>query len=345
MKYTKPERLKRGDVVAIVSPSWGGPSVFPHVYDNGLKILREWGLEIREYPSARAKANILARDHRFRAKDINDAFADKEIKAVFASIGGDDSVRLLPFLDKDSIAENPKIIMGYSDTTTLLVYGNLQGFITVHGPAIMAGFSQAENLPGSFKAHIREMLFDPKESHEYRPYGQYCDGYLDWSKHANVGKVNELKTDAGWRFLQGNGKVKGELFGGCIEVLEFLKGTDFWPAKDFWNQKTLFFETSEDKPAIDQVKCMLRNYGVQGVFAKISAVLFGRARDYSPQEKEELDKAIKSVIADEFEQPDLPIVTNMDFGHTDPQFLLPLGAKAELDCENKKFKLTESWLS
>lgn len=344
MQYKKPKRLKRGDVVAIVSPSWGGPSIFPHIYENGLKILREWGLEVREYPTARAKADFLSRDHHARAKDINDAFADKEVKAVFASIGGDDSVRLLPFLDKKIIAENPKIIMGYSDTTTLLVYGNLQGLITLHGPSIMAGFSQMESLPKNFKSHIREMLFNPKQNYEYQPYGQYCDGYPDWSKQENVGKVKELKTDAGWRFIQGSGSVEGELFGGCIEVLEFLKGTDFWPTKDFWNGKILFVETSEEKTPIDHVKWMLRNYGVQGIFEKVSAVLFGRARDYSPEEKDALDGAIKSIIGEEFEKPNLPIVTNMDFGHTDPQFILPLGAKAQLDCQGKKFKLVESWL-
>ena len=345
MQYKKPKRLHKGDVVAVVSPSWGGPSIFPHIYENGLKVLREWGLEIREYPSVRAKADFLGENPRVRATDINDAFADKAVKAIVASIGGDDSVRLLPFLEKKVIIENPKIIMGYSDTTTLLAYGNLQGLITLHGPAIMAGFSQMENLPERFKSHGWEMLFEPKRSYEYQPYRQYCDGYPDWSKEENVGKVKELKFDDGWRFLQGSGKVAGELFGGCIEVLESLKGTDFWPTKDFWKGKLLFLETSEEKPPIGHVTRMLRNYGMQGVFEKVAAVLFGRARDYSREEKRSLDLAIKSVIANEFGRPNLPVVTNMDFGHTDPQFILPLGATAELDCDDEKFKLIESWLS
>ena len=94
MTYKKPQKLKQGDTVAIVSPSWGGPSVFPHVYENGLKILSEWGLKIKEYPTARADAGFLSRDHRARAKDINDAFDDKEVKAIFASISGNDSVKI-----------------------------------------------------------------------------------------------------------------------------------------------------------------------------------------------------------------------------------------------------------
>jgi muramoyltetrapeptide carboxypeptidase LdcA involved in peptidoglycan recycling len=344
MKYKKPQRLQKGDVVAIVSPSWGGPSRFPHVYENGLKVLEEWGLKIKEYPTARADADFLKKDHRARAKDINDAFADKEVKAIFATIGGDDSVRLLPFLDRKLISENPKILMGYSDTTTLLTFGNISGFVTFNGPSIMAGFSQMENLSEDFKQHVHDMLFTPTETYEFKQYDSYSDGYLDWSKPENLGKVKESKKSDGWRFIQGSGKVTGELFGGCIEVLEFMKGTDYWAGKDFWNNKILFFETSEEKPSIDHVRWMLRNYGTQGIFDKISAIIFGRARDYSDDEKMELDEMIKNVVSDEFEKPELAIVTNMDFGHTDPQIVLPLGVSAELDFENKTFKLTEPWL-
>jgi len=119
MTYKKPEKLKEGDAVAIVSPSWGGPSVFPYIYENGLKVLQEWGLKIKEFPTARMDAAFTRANPQVRAKDINDAFADQEIKAVFTSIGGDDSVRILPSLDKKIIVENPKILIGYSDTSTL----------------------------------------------------------------------------------------------------------------------------------------------------------------------------------------------------------------------------------
>ena len=219
MQYKKPAKLKKGDTVAIVSPSWGGPGVFPHVYENGLKILNEWGLIIKEFPTARMDADFLRENPRIRAKDINDAFADPIVKAIFASIGGDDSVRILPFLDKDIVAKNPKILMGYSDNTTLHVFNNQQGLVSFYGPSIMAGFSQMENLPESFKNNVHDILFEPKENYEYKAYEKYCDGYLDWSNKENVGKTNPIKTDNGWHWLQGNSKVQGELFGGCkVEI-------------------------------------------------------------------------------------------------------------------------------
>jgi muramoyltetrapeptide carboxypeptidase LdcA involved in peptidoglycan recycling len=344
MAYKKPAKLNKGDTVAIISPSWGGPSLFPHIYENGLKVLQEWGLKIKEFPTTRMEAGFLRDNPRVRAKDINDAFADPTIKAVFASIGGDDSVRVLPFVDKKIIAENPKILMGYSDTSTLHIFANLQGLVSFYGPSIMAGFSQMESLPESFKQHVREMLFEPKENYEYRSYQKYCDGYQDWANKENIGKVNQLKSDNGWHWLQGRYKVQGELFGGCIEVLEMMKATDFWPAPDFWKGKIFFLETSEEKPSINYIDQVLRNYGMLGVFDKINGFIFSRARDYSDEEKKALEEKIISIVAKEFGKPDLPIIANFDVGHTDPQLVLPLGVKAEIDCANQKISLVEPWL-
>ena len=345
MIYKKPTKLNKGDTVAIVSPSWGGPSVFPHIYENGLKVLQEWGLIIKEFPTARMDATFTRTNPQVRAKDINDAFSNPDIKAVFASIGGDDSVRILPFLNKKVIAENPKILMGYSDTSTLHLFANLQGLITFYGPSIMAGFSQMDSLPKSFKSHVQEILFEPKESYEYQPYGTYCDGYPDWGNKENLGKVNPLKSDNGWHWLQGKDKTQGELFGGCIEVLEMIKATAFWPSQDFWQDKIFFLETSEEKPSIHFIDHVLRNYGMLGVFDKISGLIFSRARDYSDKEKKELEEKIVSIVAKEFGKPNLSIIANFDVGHTDPQLVLPLGVKAEIDCRAKSFKLIESWLS
>lgn len=338
----KSYRLNEGDVVAVVSPSWGGPSVFPKIYDGGIKFLEnDLGLQVKEYPTARASDAFLKSNPKARAEDINNAFADKKVKAIFATIGGDDSVRILPYLDRKIITNNPKILMGYSDTTTLLTYINQLGLVTFNGPAIMSGFFQADKFPQQFKDHVREMLFEPKKEYQYRGYEHYSEGYQDWSKKQTE-KLNPRKTSKGWKWLQGKSVVQGELFGGCIAVLEFMKGTEFWPKPNFWKNKILFLETSEDKPSPTQVKWMLRNYGMQGVYDKIKGLLFGRPRDYSDKEKKELDQNILEIIAKEFNKPDLPIITNMDFGHTDPQIILPLGIKSEIDCINQTIHLTES---
>ena len=114
------------------------------------------------------------------------------------------------------------------------------------------------------------------------------------------------------------------------------------PSRQFWNGRVLFVETSEEKPPPFEVKYFLRTLGIQGVFDRIQALLFGRARGYNVQEKRELDRIVVQVVGDEFRHPEIPIVTNLDFGHTDPQFVLPLGVEAEVDPAARTIRLLES---
>jgi muramoyltetrapeptide carboxypeptidase LdcA involved in peptidoglycan recycling len=232
--------------------------------------------------------------------------------------------------------------MGYSDTTTMLTYFNLLGLVTFNGPSVMAGFSQAENLPKEFTQHVYDILFKSSPIYEYPFFGSYCEGYLDFSSDKNIGKTKPLVKDTGMRTIQGKGIVSGQLFGGCLEVLEFLKSTDFYPPQDFWSNKILFFETSEQKPSIDSIKFILRNYGVQGIFDKINGLIFARARNYSEKEKEELDNVIREVICVEFDNPSLGIVTNAEFGHTDPQIILPNGIMIQINLDDANLKLIEN---
>lgn len=347
----KPKKLAAGDTVAIISQSSGSPHRFPHVYEKGLENLKDhFGVEIKEYPTARANPDFLYSHPEARAKDINDAFIDPEVSAIFSSIGGDDSLRILPYLDFKMIGDHPKIFMGFSDATTVTTSLNSQSdLVTFNGPSIMAGFSQMKEFPESFSHHVRDILFQRSAyPYVYNPFPYYSEGYPDWSNVENTGKVNQKKENRGWNWIQlgHEARVKGLLFGGCMEVLEFMKGTRFLPEgrtnKDFWDGKILFFETSEVKPPVDFVKWWLRNYGAQGILERASGILFARPIFYSEKEKELLWKSVMDVVKVEFARPDIPIIANMDFGHSDPRFVMPLGIEAEIDSDQRSFRLTES---
>ena len=344
--FRRPPKLKEGDTVAVVSISGAAPNLFPSVYELGVRNLeRRFNLRTKEYATARADAKFLYENPKRRADDVNKAFADDEVSAIISTIGGEDSVRILPHLDREAIRSHPKVLMGYSDFTTLLTYCNQLGLVTFHGPSVMAGFSQLDSLPPLFANHLEELLFQPRLSYEYRPYDSYSEGYPDWGIPANLGKVKRPKRSTGWTWLQGDSKARGRLFGGCADVLEFLKGTPFWPTANFWDGTLLFLETSEEKPSPSQVQRWLRNYGIQGILDRIVALLIGRARSYSAKEKATLDACVMNVVAKEFGRTDLPVVTNVDFGHTDPQFVLPLGVMAEVDCRTKTLRLREPAVS
>ena len=343
-RAVRPARLRPGDHVAVLSPSWGGPHAFPHVFESGLATLRGWGLVVREYPTTRAPDAVLRREPARRAADLDDAFGDPTIRGIFMSIGGDDSIRLLPFLDLAAAAADPKVLMGYSDATTLLLAYRRAGLVTFHGPSVMAGLSQMGSLPPAYGAHVRGMLFEPASTHAYVPYGIRVDGYPDWRDPANVGLADPPRRDGGPRVVQGSGRVTGELFGGCIEVLDWLRGTAAWPDPDEWTGRLLLVEPSEEKPSPEQVTRILRSFGVAGVLDGIVGVLVGRARDHTRTEEAALEAAIRAVVGGEFGRADLPIVANLDFGHTDPQWVLPLGVRAEMDVDARSLRLVEPWL-
>jgi muramoyltetrapeptide carboxypeptidase LdcA involved in peptidoglycan recycling len=328
--------------VAVVSPSWAGPAIYPHVYEAGLHTLRTvLQVEVVEMPHARAAAATPTQ----RADDLHRAFADPTIQAIFTSVGGEDSIRLLPLLDADLIARNPKIFMGYSDITTLLTFVQRSGVIAYHGPQVMAGFAQWPSLPTSYQQEIVDFLRQPVPTYAYRSHGYYTDGYPDWGVPENATRIKYLQPDDGWHWLQGSGQRQGRLFGGCIEVLDFIKGTPYWPEAGCWAGRILFLETSEEMPAIQAVRRMLRSHGVAGIFERIGALLVGRPFGYPPAEKAAFEAMIREVVAGEFGQTDLPIVCNVDIGHTDPQWIVPVGGMALVDADHRRIALTEPALS
>lgn len=340
----KVKRLKKGSNIAVISPSNGLPSLFPQIYELGLKNLEEvFGFNIIELPSARMSIEELYRNPRLRADDINRAFKDENIDGIICSIGGYESVRILEYLDVNIIKNNPKFIMGFSDATTFLTYFNKLGLVTFYGPSIMAGLAQLRNLPLKCTRHLEDILINNVTPYTYTPYDSWTDGYKDWSNPNTIGQCTEfIVNNDGYQFLLGKDECEGELWGGCIEVLEFLKGTKYWPETNFWNNKIIFLETTEDKPTPMNVGHMLRNYGIQGILNKIKGLIIARPKDYTEEEKVELKKIITDILTIEFNIDDIPVVFNMDFGHTDPKVILPIGCKVKIIPRSKEIILLES---
>lgn len=335
-------RLRRGDRVAIVAPSNGLAPAFPGVYRRGLDSLRAIGLEPVEYPTATMKTDELYESPESRVRDMRRSLRDTNVRGVISVIGGYESIRLLRHLRTADFRDHPRFIMGGSDATTYLLFARRAGLVAFYGPSVMAGFSQMPDLPAEFRAHLDSFLFDEWTSYEYPCYPSYTHGYTGWSGE-NAGGIQPLRASgAGWTVLQGDSVAEGHLWGGCIEVVEFLKGTPYWPPPRFFNDVVLFLETSEEKPGPERVGYMLRNYGVAGILDRAAALLLGRPKDYTDAEIDNLHKVVRAVVAGEFARPDLPVVSNVDFGHTDPKLILPIGGRVRVDPTLKRITLLES---
>lgn len=337
----KPKRLQPGDIVATVSASWGGTgdSKLRWRYEQGVGRLEEvFGLKVIAMPNSLKGSEYLYNNPGARAEDLMTAFKDTRVKAIITNIGGEDSIRLLPYIDFNIIRENPKIFMGYSDDTVSHLFCHKAGLSSFYGPAILTDFAENVEMDSYTIATVNRTLFSNEIIGEIQPANEWTSERLEWIE-SNKNQRRTMQQNTGYEVLQGSATVQGRLIGGCIEVLEFVKGTELWPEKKHWENSILFFETSEDHPEPSYIKYWLRNYAAQGILQKAKGIIFGKPKDeqYYEEYKHEILKVMK-----ENNLENLPILYNLNFGHTEPKFILPYGAMAEIDCNNGAFCILES---
>ncbi|WP_040214590.1 S66 family peptidase [Clostridium polynesiense] len=342
LNLIKPQMLKRGDKIATISLSWGGAGDKDILwrYNQGKKRLEEeFGLEVVEMENTLKGSECLYNHPEKRAEDLMNAFKDKSIKGIFSCIGGDDSIRLLPYIDFDIIRNNPKVFMGYSDANVTHMICLKAGLSSFYGPAVLSEFAENVEIFDYTKHWIEKVLFNNSEIGRIPSSDIWTSEHLPWDeKNKNIKRKTNFNR--GTEILQGRGKASGHLIGGCIDVLEIIKGTKIWPEEKVWEGSILFLETSEDMPEPDFIKLWLRNYGAQRILDKINGIIF--AKPYDNKYYEEYKTAIINVVRNEMKLKELPIMYNMNFGHTAPMMIIPYGALGEIDCDNNSFSILEA---
>lgn len=332
-------KLSAGDQVAVISPSAGLPAIFPWVLDLGINRLeQEFKLKVKEYPTTR-EANASLED---RAQDIQSAFEDKNNKAVFASIGGSDQIRLIKYLNKDIFLENPKPFFGYSDNTHLQIFLWNLGIPSYYGGSIMTQFAMQNKMHDLTHKYISKALFD-KGPVALESSEKFTDIGLDWSDKENLDKLRVHEKNEGW-FWDGSKDASGVLWGGCVEslIVQFTT-SKYLPASKNLQNTVLFIETAEDIPDHWIVEYLLTGMGERGWLDLFNAVLVGRPKawEYDKQNDAKTKKDYKSdqrkTILDTIRKYNslIPVVQNLDFGHTDPQIIVPMGKRAVIDSTNK----------
>jgi muramoyltetrapeptide carboxypeptidase LdcA involved in peptidoglycan recycling len=342
MSLIKPAKLQRGDKVATISLSWGGAGDKDILwrYEMGKKRLQEeFGLEVIEMPNTLKGSAYLYNHPEKRAEDLMAAFSDPSIKGIFSCIGGTESVRMLPFIDYNIIRSNPKVFIGYSDSTVTHFICQKAGISSFYGASILAEFAENVKMLDYTKHWVQKTLFDSRTIGKIEPSAVWTSEYLPWEEK-NKSIQRAVQNSTGYELLQGRGKVQGRLIGGCIETMEMLKGTEVWPELKTWEDCILFFETSEDNTDPTYIEYWLRNYGSIGVLQSVKGIIFGKP--YDNLYYEEYKEVVIKIVREELKLVDLPILYNMNFGHTAPMCVLPYGAIAEIDCEDKSFSILES---
>lgn len=265
-------KLVPGDRVAVLSPAFAAPGLAPGVHEQAMRRLTAaTGLIPVEFPTTRK----LGSSPRERAADINAAFADPGIRAILATIGGDDQITVIPHLDGAAIAANPKIFIGYSDNTNLLNWLWSRGMPGYYGGSTQVHLGAGPGVDAVHLASLRAALLrggelevtDPGESEDFGP---------DWLDPRALVEYGDREPTEPWTWTGPARTVAGNSWGGCIEVLDQLAIAGRLPSADALRGAILILETSELLVPADWVKRWVRALGERGVLAAVDGVMVAR---------------------------------------------------------------------
>ena len=316
MKIIKPPALKKGDTVGLVTPASG---VFePQTIREGRETLASLGFRVKFGKNISRRYGYLAGQDDERADDLHTMFEDEEVKAIVALRGGYGSMRLLDKLDYDLIRKNPKIVLGYSDITSLhLAIHSMTGLVTFHGPVAISSFTD----------YTQKYFYKIVGSSE--PIGEV--------KHP---KPNSDLSPTAHFFTIKDGIARGQLIGGNLTLMTALLGTRY----EFdTTGKILFIEEVGEEPySIDR---MLTQLSLAGKLDSVAGIIIDRCRkcgpnDYKPAFSNTL--SVEEVFIDRLKHLEIPVVFGFSIGHVADKPTLPLGIEVTLNATNHTLAFEES---
>lgn len=331
-----PPKARPGDRVAVLSPSFAAPAVAPEVHEQAMRRLQEiTGLIPVEYPTTRK----LGARPRERARDLMAAFADDSIRAICATIGGDDQITVIPHLDPEVVRAHPKPFLGYSDNTHLHHFLTTCGLRSFYGGSTQVHLGPGPHVDPEHAAGLRAALLTGEKLKITRP-AQSEDHGLDWGDPAVLTSFGQREDTEEWTWAGPRAGVTGRTWGGCLEVVsDLLAAGRFAMAPTDLEGAVLLIELSEEITPTRTVFRMLRALGERGVLGAVAAVLFARSPTSSfemrPDDETrramrvERDNLVIEMIADY--NPQAVVCCGVPFGHTCPQWILPYGGRVTVD--------------
>lgn len=303
------------------------------------RLVAETGLIPVEYATTR-RLNATPED---RAADINTAFGDPAIRAILATIGGDDQITVIPHLDPNLAAADPKIFLGYSDNTNILNWLWSLGIAGYYGGSTQVHLGPGPRIDDIHIASMRAALFtgedldivDPGESEDFGP---------NWLSPAALTEFGEREPTDPWTWTGPEREVDGHTWGGCIEVVDQLAMAGQLPTLEDLNGTILLLESSEEMPPAIWMKRWVRSLGERGVLSAVDGVIVARPAVSSHEvtrsrdERALLRDAQRDAVVGEIARynADAVVCVGVPFGHTRPQWILPYGGRVRLNGQTRK---------
>ena len=315
-----PSKLKKGDEIRIIAPS----RTMKLISEEGKKLaeekLKSLGFKVTYGKNIYESDEFDSSSIKSRVDDLHDAFQDKNVKAILTVIGGFNSNQILRYLDYNLIKKNPKIICGYSDITALnnAIYKKT-GLVTYSGPHF-SSFGMKKGFDYSLD-YFKKCLIEEKEF-EIKASKEWSDDkwYLDQEKR-------EFMKNNGFLVIN-EGKAEGEIIGANLCTFNLLQGTEYMP--NFKNNILFIEDDYESKP--HHFDRDLQSLIHLPDFNQIKGIVIGRFQKASEMTNEKLIKIIKT----KKELNNIPVIANLDFGHTTPIFTFPIGGKVSISSNEIK---------
>lgn len=303
----KPSRLQIGDTVGLIAPAG---IIDAKDIEAAKKSISQLGLKVKLGKHILDRYGYLAGKDADRAQDVNVMFSDRSVKAIIAMRGGWGCNRILPLLNYSLIRSHPKILMGYSDITSLLLAINARSrVITFHGPVATSTWNQLT------VDYLKRILFN--------------------AEAVTMQNLNPREVPVE---MIAPGKARGKLVGGNLSVLAAMVGSPYLPS---WNKSILFVEEiGEDVYRLDR---MLTQLKTAGILNQIAGFIFGQCTNCSPGDEPSF--TLMQVLQDHIIPLNIPAWYGSMIGHIKDKFTLPIGVEVEIDTNIGTIRMLEAAVS
>ncbi|AVP94603.1 S66 family peptidase [Aeromonas rivipollensis] len=335
MALRKPAGLNPGDTIGFFSPSSAATAWAPRRFERARAFLEGQGFRLKAGSLTGERDHWRSGSIAGRAAELNALIRDPEVRAIMSVIGGSNSNSLLPYVDYEALREDPKIIIGYSDVTALLLGIHAQtGLVTFYGPALVASFGELSPLVNETLAGFRQICLagGAAAPHTLPTPTHWTDERLDWENQsrAKLCQPNRLVS-------VGSGRVRGRLMGGNLNTLAGIWGSPYMPT--ILQGDILLLEDSLH--LAETVERSFAHLKLCGVFDRIGALILGKHELFDSQGS---GRRPLDILLEVVGEPGFPILAEFDCAHTHPMLTVPLGIEAELDLDRQTLTLCESWL-
>lgn len=335
MSILLPRRLSKGDTIGFFSPSSPATYFAPTRFQRAKTYLESKGFKLKSGKLTGKSDHYRSGSIQERAEELNILIRDPEVRCITSTIGGSNSNALLPYIDYEALKADPKIIIGYSDVTALLlgIYAQT-GLITFYGPALVASFGEFPPLVDDTFSSFESILCSaPSLPYRYQMPEVWTDVMIDWESQVNAKPV----TANEWQFI-GDGKVRGRIIGGNLNTMNGIWGSRYMP--DIGKGDILLIEDSLHNIAV--VERSFNLLKLCGVFDRVAAIVLGKHELFDDKGT---GRTPLDVLYEVLNGQKVPILCGFDSCHTHPMLVTPLGVEAELDFDQGTISLTSPWVA